>query len=76
MKRKMINRIFLAVYLFLLACAQAGAQTSPPASWNDGKTKQSVIDFVKRHHERREGLRAARGAHRRVRQVKSGERIK
>jgi len=34
--------------LFLLVITQAHAQTSPLPSWNDGKAKQSVIDFVKR----------------------------
>jgi len=34
--------------LFFLVITQAHAQTSPLPSWNDGKAKQSVIDFVKR----------------------------
>jgi phosphoglycolate phosphatase-like HAD superfamily hydrolase len=48
MKRKMIKKIFLGSYLFLLACGQAHAQSDPLLSWNDSKAKQSVIDFVKR----------------------------
>jgi hypothetical protein len=48
MKRTMINRMMLGAFLFLLACGQAHAQSDPLPSWNDGKAKQSVIDFVKR----------------------------
>ncbi len=44
----MINRMMLAAFSFLLACAQAYAQTDPLLSWNEGKTKQSIVDFVKR----------------------------
>ena len=36
------------VFLFLLGSVQAYAQTGPLLSWNDGKTKQSIVDFVKR----------------------------
>ena len=42
-----INRIMLAPFLFLLACAQAHAQTDPLPSWNDGAAKKTITDFVK-----------------------------
>jgi hypothetical protein len=48
MKRTMINRMMLAPFLFLLESAQAYAETDLLPSWNDGKTKQSIMDFVKR----------------------------
>jgi hypothetical protein len=48
MKRTMINRMMLVAFLFLLVSAQAYAQTDPLLSWNEGKTKQSIVDFVKR----------------------------
>jgi hypothetical protein len=38
----------LVAFLFLLACTQVHTQRDPLASWNDGKSKPSVIDFVKR----------------------------
>ena len=44
----MINRMMLVVFLFLLGSVQAYAQTDPLLSWNDGKAKQSIVDFVKR----------------------------
>jgi phosphoglycolate phosphatase-like HAD superfamily hydrolase len=44
----MINRMMLVAFLFLLVSAQAYAQTDPLLSWNEGKTKQSIVDFVKR----------------------------
>ena len=48
MERTMTNRMIVAAFLFLLASAQAYAQTDPLLSWNEGKTKQSIVDFVKR----------------------------
>ena len=44
----MINRLRLVVFLFLLGSVQAYAQTDPLLSWNEGKAKQSIVDFVKR----------------------------
>jgi phosphoglycolate phosphatase-like HAD superfamily hydrolase len=38
----------LAAFLFLLACAQAYAQTDPLPSWNDGAAKKSIFEFVKK----------------------------
>ena len=37
----------LATVLFLLAFAQAHAQTDPLPSWNDGAAKKTITDFVK-----------------------------
>ena len=49
MRRTMISTMMMATcLLFSLVITQAHAQTSPLPSWNDGKAKQSVIDFVKR----------------------------
>ena len=48
MKCTMIKRIMLAAFLFLLACAQAYAQTDSLPSWNDGAAKKAITDFVKR----------------------------
>jgi phosphoglycolate phosphatase-like HAD superfamily hydrolase len=48
MKRTMINRMMLVACLFLLVSVQAYAQTDPLLSWNESKTKQSIVDFVKR----------------------------
>ena len=36
-----------AAVLFLLAFAQAYAQTDPLPSWNDGAAKKTITDFVK-----------------------------
>ena len=47
MKRTMTNRMMLATVLFLLAFAQAHAQTDPLPSWNDGAAKKAIVDFVK-----------------------------
>ena len=47
MKRTMINRMMLVGFLFLLACAQAHAQTDPLPSWNDGAAKKTIVEFVK-----------------------------
>ncbi len=38
----------LVACLFLLGPVPANAQTDPLLSWNEGKTKQSIVDFVKR----------------------------
>ena len=38
----------LVACLFLLGSVPANAQTDPLLSWNEGKTKQSIVDFVKR----------------------------
>ena len=48
MKRTTINRMMLVAFLFLLGSVPAYAQTDPLLSWNDGKAKQSIADFVKR----------------------------
>jgi len=48
MRRIIISTMMMPACLFLLVITQAHAQTSPLPSWNDGKAKQSVIDFVKR----------------------------
>ena len=48
MKCTMMNRTMLGVFLVLLACGQVHAQSDPLLSWNDGKAKQSLVDFVKR----------------------------
>ncbi|MCO8121505.1 haloacid dehalogenase-like hydrolase [Stieleria sp. TO1_6] len=39
---------FLTVLLILSPAASALAQADPLPSWNDGKTKQSIVDFVDR----------------------------
>ena len=44
----MIIRMMLGAFLFLLVFTQAYAQTDLLPSWNDGKVKQSIVDFVKR----------------------------
>jgi phosphoglycolate phosphatase-like HAD superfamily hydrolase len=46
----LIRRTFIAFALALLAWlpGSAAAQTGPLASWNDGKAKQSVVEFVTR----------------------------
>jgi phosphoglycolate phosphatase-like HAD superfamily hydrolase len=38
----------LVAFLFLPACGQVQAQGNPLPSWNDGRAKQSIVDFVKR----------------------------
>jgi phosphoglycolate phosphatase-like HAD superfamily hydrolase len=38
----------LVAFLFLPACGQVQAQGNPVPSWNDGRAKQSIVDFVKR----------------------------
>ena len=48
MRRTIISTMMMPACLFLLVITQAHAQTGPLPSWNDGKAKQSVIDFVKR----------------------------
>ena len=53
----------------LLRANSALAQADPLPSWNDGATKSSITDFRRpRHHAGRTGLRAARPAHRHLRQ--------
>jgi hypothetical protein len=47
MKRREIQRLVLAGFLFLLPCAQAYAQTDPLPSWNDGAAKKAIVEFVK-----------------------------
>ena len=47
MKRTIIKRISLTVFLFLLAFTQAHAQTDSLPSWNDGASKKAIVDFVK-----------------------------
>jgi len=47
MKHKVMNRITLAAFLFLLMFAQAYAQTDPLPSWNDGPAKKAIVEFVK-----------------------------
>jgi haloacid dehalogenase-like hydrolase len=42
----MIGTMLRGAFLFLLVFAQAQAQTDPLPSWNDGKAKESIIDFV------------------------------
>ena len=55
MERTPINRMIGAGFLFLLAFAQAHAQTDPSTalgagplpSWNDGAAKKAIVEFVK-----------------------------
>ena len=47
MKRKVINRVTLAAFLFLLMFVQVHAQTDPLPSWNDGPAKKAIVEFVK-----------------------------
>ena len=65
---KTIVQHFLATVLLTLTTV-AFAQTDPLPSWNDGAAKQAIVAFVEaRDQEGRHGLRAARRAHRHVRQ--------
>jgi haloacid dehalogenase-like hydrolase len=49
MRRTIIGPMKMAAYLlFSLVITQAHAQTSALPSWNDGKSKQSIVEFVKR----------------------------
>jgi phosphoglycolate phosphatase-like HAD superfamily hydrolase len=43
----MPNRTPLAAFIFLLAAAQAFAQSDPLPSWNDGAAKKAIVEFVK-----------------------------
>jgi len=47
-----MKRTILAVFTFALAlnfgCRETAQVTDPLPSWNDGKTKQSIIEFVER----------------------------
>jgi hypothetical protein len=47
MERTRVKRILLAGFLFVLAFAQASAQTDPLPSWNDGAAKKAIVEFVK-----------------------------
>jgi hypothetical protein len=47
MKRATIHRMMLALFLFLLMCAQAHAQTDPLPSWNEGAAKKAIVEFVR-----------------------------
>ena len=48
MRRTVITTMTMRACLFLLVITQAHAQTGPLPSWNDGKAKQSIVEFVKR----------------------------
>jgi phosphoglycolate phosphatase-like HAD superfamily hydrolase len=43
-----MQRLFALFTVLILTAPVGFAQTNPLPSWNDGKTKQSVVDFVKR----------------------------
>jgi hypothetical protein len=45
--RSIIKGMMLAAFSFLLACAQAYAQTDSLPSWNDGPAKKAIVEFVK-----------------------------
>ena len=55
MKRRAIQRMMLAGFLFLLVFAEAYGQTDPSTalgagplpSWNDGPAKKAIVEFVK-----------------------------
>ena len=47
MRPMMPNRTPLAAFIFLLAAAQAFAQSDPLPSWNDGAAKKAIVEFVK-----------------------------
>ena len=47
MKHKIMNRMMLAAFLFLLTFAHVYAQTDPLPSWNDGAAKKAIVEFVK-----------------------------
>ena len=59
MKRPISRRIaslaaLVVTFGLLLPTAAASAQSDPLPSWKDGKTKQSIIDFVTREGPHRE----------------------
>src|SRR5271170_7500441 len=43
---KLHSRVLLAFVLAASVGMQAAAQTDPLPSWNDGPTKQAIVDFV------------------------------
>ena len=53
---------------FFAGVTQAHAQSDPLPSWNDGKSKQSIVEFVRRVTTKGvDRLRPARRADRRIR---------
>ena len=48
MRTRMIRSVFAATALMLfVACSAVAQGTDPLPSWNDGKAKQAILDFVK-----------------------------
>ncbi|MBS0233443.1 MAG: haloacid dehalogenase-like hydrolase [Proteobacteria bacterium] len=45
---RLLRPVWLVVGLLIVTCLAGAAQSDPLPSWNDGPTKQSIIDFVGR----------------------------
>ena len=46
--RKVLGTWLVAIFSLVVLASGASAETDPLPSWNDGPTKQSIVDFVTR----------------------------